>query len=414
MPPKLGHIEHKNILKKYIPNQKMRFLAWTRLKWNQIQDTMFENMIINEDNIQLDITILDELWCVSKTKKKVRKRSDSDQKSPQNKGREFMGSMHPRRCICASLFRFKKLKDPKDIKSVKDVINDIKNAENIEDINYLYKVTKIIPSNNEIEQFKNHPKVLQLKDMNETQRNKMVNKFPFLERFWYYCVDIPDALKRCRLQMLRLELEEFCPFQYENIKLLNDMYNKLYNNEKIGKILELVLNIGNYLNYPRIAKGCSLDTFHLLKYSRSNSDQMYSLLIYLVEMVNDNYPELSNWVGLFNDVRLHDLDRMRTEFNGIHSALIQYRNHHVLNLKLQKILDKMDSDFKEIDDEYNKIETKCHTLARHLGTVDATFNEFCKILINIKADWNAAQNLVERSKNIYIALVCGYIGEFEK
>eukprot|EP01084_Bolivina_argentea_P286179 490893_1 len=424
LPPNLLQKKQNDILKKYIPNQKMRFLAWKRLKADQIKDTMFENITLNEDNIQLDMKILDALWSVSKSNKKGKKpvkSKNDEQKSTQNEGKQFLGGMWLRRCVAAILFRFNKLKNPQDIKSVKDVINDIKNVEDIQDINYLDKIEKLMPWNDEMEQFKNHTKILQLKDMNETEREKVVNKFPFLERFWYYCSEIPGIAKRCRLQMLRLEVEEFVPFEYDNIKALQNMYTRLYNNDQICKMFELVLNIGNYLNYPRTVKGCAIDTFYLLKYSRSNRDQKYSLLIYLVEMVNDNYPELANWVDVFGDVRRHDLLRMRIQFEHIQRSLTRYRNENVLNQQMQKILDKMDSDFKEVETEYNKTVPKCNALAAHLGTLAITahlphcdFVTFCQMLINIRTDWKSAQNVVERAKNIYIALVCGFIRKLEK
>ena len=79
------------------------------------------------------------------------------------------------------------------------------------------------------------------------------------------------------------------------------------------RVFGYLLVVGNYMNYgkrTRSATGFSLDVFERMEYStaKDGSSGKYSILMYFVEMIRKNHPELSDWNEIF-DVSRSLIDR---------------------------------------------------------------------------------------------------------
>eukprot|EP01083_Nonionella_stella_P243078 847321_1 len=426
-PPILTSGANDATLTLHRPTIKMRHFPWKPLKKKtDLKDTMFEHVQINEEEIRLDLKLLQRLWCKSTTNRPV-----SELKSPSTifdmvdkKTKRFVSDIAsgkvtlPMRIISLVLFKYNAM-------TFNSVITDIKHVEEIHDMDYIEKLLRMVPNAEQLAQFKAHPKITALAAIkDDAQCNRMVNKFPYLERVWYRCIQIPNVYTRCKARLLCLEAEEFCPFHSENIQSLHALCVALQNDTKLPKILELVLCIGNFLNdgHRKLgnAKGFALTALHHMKFLRSNQDQKYSLLLYLVDLVNAYYPELSDWVDVLTLKRI-DLLLLVNGFQHIQGKIASFRQRYLLGqhqlFRQRYLLDKADNDITQVYGQFQNTLVECQGICKYLchtqNPVAQDWLVFYDILLDIKSDWLSAQQLTERAKNIFIALICGYIREME-
>eukprot|EP01083_Nonionella_stella_P183096 660718_1 len=410
-------------LKLHRPTIKMRHFPWKPLKKKtDLKDTMFVHVKINEEEIRLDLNLLQRLWCKSTSNPPV-----SQLESPSTlfdmvdkKTKKFLSDIvtnkviSPKRIISLILFKYNAM-------TFNSVITDITNVEELHDMDHVEKLLRMVPNAEQLAQFKAHPKITALAAIkDDAQCNRMVNKFPYLERVWFHCIKIPNVYTRCKARLLCLEAEQFCPFHSQNIQSLHDLCVALQNDTKLPKILELVLCIGNFLNdgHRKLgnAKGFALTALHHMKFLRSNQDQKYSLLLYLVDLVNAYYPELSDWVDVLTLKRI-DLLLLVNGFQHIQGKIANFRRRYVLDQHLTKALDKADNDITQVYGQFQNTLVECQGICKYLchtqNPVAQDWVVFYDILVDIKRDWLSAQQLTERAKNIFIALICGYTREME-
>ena len=78
------------------------------------------------------------------------------------------------------------------------------------------------------------------------------------------------------------------------IEIVTSSSQNLKANEKIKKILEIILAFGNYMNSSKLGPiyGFKLSSLDSLTISKSGMDRKRHLLHYIVDTVNKEYPEL--------------------------------------------------------------------------------------------------------------------------
>eukprot|EP01083_Nonionella_stella_P124454 375796_1 len=334
-------------------DKKMRGLQWNKLKGKALTASVFKDIKVNDDQIKLDFGLLDKLWCKPKKIKKEKKKKDKKDKKPKKRSKiAFLDEMDDggkkARVANITIKAIKKsAEEYRDIILTMDINEEKDNAQDL-----VTAINKIVPNEDHMKKFEEHWKSnkYQLID---------VKYFEVGERLWYYCRKIPLISLRCELWMFKLQFAELCDDQYKHINLLRSTFTGIDGNQDMFKVFELILAIGNYLNYGHKrnggAKGIRLDIFDKLRDLKANKatapgnglaekDQVpdmgtekYTLLMYLVNMVNKEYPELAQWVKIFDNCKACikiKTDELEKEVNSI--------DKKVKNLKVQ--LKRMDEE----------------------------------------------------------------------
>eukprot|EP01084_Bolivina_argentea_P210260 357952_1 len=123
-----------------------------------------------------------------------------------------------------------------------DIILTMKFHENDGPKDIVEAIRKIVPNEEHMSKFNEH----------FTKSNYSVSDVKYFaeaEKLWYYCRKIPEVSLRVEQWMFKLQFDELCHHQYNHINLLRDTYSSIMDNRQMYKIFELILVIGNYLNY---------------------------------------------------------------------------------------------------------------------------------------------------------------------
>ena len=93
------------------------------------------------------------------------------------------------------------------------------------------------------------------------------------------------------------------------IAIVTSASRNLKANTKIKKILEIILAFGNYMNSSKKGPcyGFKLSSLGSLTISKSGIDKQRNLLHYIVDLINDKYPELKKFHNELNFVKVTNL-----------------------------------------------------------------------------------------------------------
>eukprot|EP01084_Bolivina_argentea_P067447 122825_1 len=409
-PPPVGR-KREPILRKYKPSVKMEIFIWKPINRTKISGTIYQNIKINEDEVKLDIDLLQKLF--SKKPKFVSQPVPTPkQEEEQEEKKAYKKRLDDTKLASILLTAYMS-------KDIKQIVNDIKNIENIDDILVVERLSKVPLPKDQLNIFKLDKKIIKIENMDdEKDKERAIKKLKKTSRLWYYCMSIPQAYERCKLRHLKLEMEDYFVWQGKNLQKIMQDKNKLMTSAAIRKIFQLVLYVGNYVNHGKRrysnAKGVSLNVFNKMRYSKSSYDGQYSLLTFFVETINDNYPELSDWTDLFNGIR-------GVNFQELSSGLRHWQ--HKLNgvtplasgiyaNEMNKTMDKLQIDYDDLTSALDLASSECFQLAQYFGYNQ--FEELCWEFNQVQLDWKNTSHTVEKTKNIFLTLICGYIREMEK
>jgi len=301
---------------------EMRGLQWTKIKGATLQKTIFSEIKVNEDDIKIDFGLLDSLWCKPKKKKKKKKAKDPNKAAKPKKRStiEFLDLMDDggKKARSANI-TLKACK--KNAEELRDIMLTMDAGDKPQDL--VNSIITIVPNEEEMGKFNEHFK---------TEKFKLIDVkyFGTGERLWYYCRKIPLVSLRCNMWMFKLQFTELCDDQYKHINLLRETYTGIQESTAMKRIFELILAIGNYLNYGHRrngnAQGIKLDIFDKLRDLKANKPSAddekapavgdkYTLLMYLVDMVKKQYPDCLDWVEIFENcpeckrIKIVDLEK---------------------------------------------------------------------------------------------------------
>ena len=322
------------------------------------------------------------------------------------------------------------------------VVNIHKFEEKDEEL--LRLMTKVMPDPHEMYNFWNHPRVQAVDnyDADEEKGNDKngnshlpLEKFEYMERCWYEVRNIPSARKRCEFWLFKMEFDGLIKFEYDNINVWRKLYKNMYNNPQFKKIAELILFIGNYINYGNkrlgMTKGVGLNVFDMMKDHKGNGCQKYSLLVFLVEMVNLYYPELLHWTDMFDGVKLakkidsdsvdgnirrltDGLQEIETNLPGMAMTTGKDQTDIYIDL-MNEFLVNAKKDIAKLRSDFDEALANCWKLKAHYGC--QIYNDGRDILndiwwdcIQIDKDWKKVYEI----EAACTTLVFGYIRESDE
>lgn len=256
---------HVPVLK---PSKKLRTLQWDKFSDKDVktkQLSLWKNIKLSQ--LSLDskfIKIVEEDYCVKEVVKSATQKSNKNEKITFFDQRAGMN-------ICIFLKQFKK-------PSLTDIIRE--GDVHVISLEQTKAFAKILPENSVVKQLREYDDALN--KLNEA--DYFFKEFVKLENY-----DL-------RIQMLNTKLEYFGEYHEldPNLDKLDKACTEILGNTLLNKVLELVLTLGNFINYGShagSAAGFRVSSLTKLKDTRANKPRM-TLMNSIVDIAEDRSPEL--------------------------------------------------------------------------------------------------------------------------
>ena len=102
------------------------------------------------------------------------------------------------------------------------------------------------------------------------------------------------------------------------IAIVTSASRNLKANTKVKKILEIILAFGNYMNSSKKGPcyGFKLSSLDSLTITKSGMDKQRHLLHYIIDMVNEKYPELKGFHNELHFVKVYGVFHICWKFFG--------------------------------------------------------------------------------------------------
>lgn len=434
-----------------------------KLRWKKanIRKTVFRGIDINHDNIRMDWNKLDKFFFKSKSRKR-RPWKKCTKGAPTVRFINEFVEMKRFRTIIATFQDVKSVCNyyPEEIRNIILTMDLSVNDKIIDKIDFVEKLSIIVPNEMEREKFNTTLKELQddnPRDDTYKEPWSHLREFYSLERFWFYFRYTPRISMRCKLWLSKMKFDGLYNKCIQDINMLKKIYDTIYENDNMMRIFQLVLCIGNFLNYGHKrngeAKGVKLDVFKKMSCIKSKQgNKTYTLLMFLVHTVDKNYPELMNWIEIFDICQTFksmefDLEDLKNRIENIDKLVNNFRRQlEKIRIETEEYKPKekipnpkynwwlqqypypeqgdqfethmntfMDYAIEcdgQLNSEYKEIVTKCERLITSFGekTKAMSFVELMDVLIEIPELWRQAK--CELYWNTY--LFDGYIRQSEK
>merc|ERR1712190_102712 len=157
----------------------------------------------------------------------------------------------------------------------------------------------------------------------------------------------------------KMGFDELVDDQQKKVNILIDAHSQLSESDKLKQILKVVLAVGNYLNAKNKngeANGVKLEVLAKLEGTKGTEDG-YSLLMYIYELINDKYPESENIhqdLSLLPEAAKQEIEALQGEVEKIRDEVQEMVKNMASLKKLYEATAKgqnSDDKFVEIMDE---------------------------------------------------------------
>lgn len=255
------------------PKMKLRKLNWKKINKPDLENTVFRHLQLQ--GIPIDIPTLIEYFRIpDENKKKEEKKKEAKKQIIDLKRANHIG-------LLISMLRM----EPEDIgRCIKEAKIDDFTEDNLKGL------IKLIPGDNDVESLKEF----------RGARKEVLDTLGPPERLYLAIMDIPRLDSRLRAFLFKKQFEGTYDRLMNDAALCDRGVRDLRANEHIPRILELILNIGNFLNQGTFAGqafGFKIDCLAQLKDTKSPIKTDYSILHYLCEFIEKKkksvlaYPE---------------------------------------------------------------------------------------------------------------------------
>ncbi|KAM9980240.1 hypothetical protein ACTFIZ_006482 [Dictyostelium cf. discoideum] len=256
------------------PSIKMKSYQWTRYRTRNVTNTFWKNVNLTKYNDCLPHEQIEGLFGAAifeKKEKELKKGSEVtviDTKRAQNIG--------------ILLSRFKNVTHD----AIYDAIYNL--DESILDLETINQFIKYIPSKEEIDciiAFKQ-----QQEQLPEEERMKLGKSEIFIDKI----STIPRLEQRIQALHFKLNFPDKLYHAKPDIRKFNEAFVQLQNNNMFA-IMELILSIGNFINFGTNrgnASGFKIDSINKMADTKSNIREKYTLVHYLIELLENTQPEL--------------------------------------------------------------------------------------------------------------------------
>jgi len=147
------------------------------------------------------------------------------------------------------------------------------------------------------------------------------------EKFLLVLMDIPEVYTRLKLWLFKLTFHtQLFEIKQREDSLINAC-SELRNSDKFTYLLEIILYIGNFLNCHSSrggAWGFKLDSLLRLSEIKSKSNPEKTMLYFLVEIIKNDYPEISDF---YHDLKSIEKAKEIIQLSSLSSEIEILENH---------------------------------------------------------------------------------------
>ncbi|EGC36845.1 hypothetical protein DICPUDRAFT_46912, partial [Dictyostelium purpureum] len=256
------------------PNCKMKSYQWTRYRTRNINNTFWKKVNLTKYNDVLPYEHIESLFAAAvfeKKEKELKKGSEVtviDSKRAQNIG--------------ILLSRFKNT----SYDQLHDAIYNL--DETVLDLETINQMIKYVPSKEEIDCI--HAFKKKQEELPQEERMRLGKAEQFIDKI----SSIPRLTQRIQAIHFKLNFPEKLYQAKPDIRKFNEAFSQLQNNN-IFAVMELILSIGNFINFGTIrgnASGFKIDSINKLADTKSNVREKYTLVHYIIEYLESTQPEL--------------------------------------------------------------------------------------------------------------------------
>jgi len=276
--------------------------AWSGMKKFQVKNTYWEELAKHETSIKIDYKILNKFFCTKESENKKKHLGDNGGLKGEVKQRVSVLDAKATQDVSIILSTYS-LEVEETVEALTDCNEDMLDVETIQKLKNIKN--NIVDSVEQAKCFTG--------DLNELSET---------ERFVVCLVRIPLFDKRIDSIMFKYNFDAEFTMLSDNVSILKQSYESIKSNGKFQKLLRMVLDIGNFLNY-KTAKGNalgfklqSLKDMSMLK-SKKIDGKKYSLLEFIIINLRDNAPEMLDFAKIFiplDEAIKIDVDMLSSKF----------------------------------------------------------------------------------------------------
>jgi hypothetical protein len=378
-PPPMGMMAQPSLpkLATYNPKADLRNFHIEAIAKNKIKNTIFvkNNICEATNDIKLDEKTIEDLFS---TKKKVEPTDQKPTASAQEK-KQQVSLIDPKRAYNIGIQLASMRLTNEAIRSAIIQMNKDKLTQN--QINTL---KAICPNEEEVELVSSY--------------DGPVEDLAVPDRFFKVLSTIPALEGRLEAWGFRMRFEDDVSSLRPNIESIRLATKELKESAKFTKFLTIVLAVGNYLNAKgnkKNAYGFKLASLHKLKDTKT-TDGKSNLLVYIIEMIEDKYPELSNFYTEMTNVatakkigiaQIKDtLSNMKKETAKLAKTISVYENTSNLETE-DRFLDIMKPFFNKASEALENAESKFEALTKQLEELSVLYDEDKGVMMNKPEDF---------------------------
>eukprot|EP01123_Difflugia_compressa_P011560 TRINITY_DN4673_c0_g2_i1.p1 TRINITY_DN4673_c0_g2~~TRINITY_DN4673_c0_g2_i1.p1 ORF type:complete len:398 (+),score=59.05 TRINITY_DN4673_c0_g2_i1:89-1282(+) len=269
----------------------MKGLFWNKLNLTSVSETIWEKMN-NSINIPKELLETEFAQIDNDNSKKLTATTTESKTTIVLDHKRWQN-------ISIMLSKFK-------LKSFQDIKTSIRNMdEDMLSLDDIYSLSNFVPNSNEIERLKPY-------------KDECAPKLGDPEQFFLVIMDIPDLDTRLECWQFKLSFSQKYSDILQRHEELLAACREIKSSKKFATILEVVLCVGNFLNYNSNrggAWGYRLDSLLRLGDIKSRTDSDKSLLHIVFEILQVDSPEV---IDFYHDFR--NIDRAK-EIQQINSLL---------------------------------------------------------------------------------------------
>ncbi|KAJ3222018.1 Disheveled-associated activator of morphogenesis 1 [Clydaea vesicula] len=195
-----------------------------------------------------------------------------------------------------------------------------------------------------------------------------------------------------------------------DISIVLKAFKALQNSEQFPKLLELVLTLGNYLNSGRFngkLHGFKISSLNKLVDMKS-TDNKFSLLYFLVGVIETKFPEVKNFVVELQDViaaskvPFQTLKEDMTDLS-VNLKLLEKEIEYRKNLDLTE--EKKDSFLQKYEDFYEKVKLQFKNLNKNFNLME---KNFLNVIVFFGEDDNISKVKPDEFLNLFKTFLDSY------
>ncbi|EGG16095.1 actin binding protein [Cavenderia fasciculata] len=255
------------------PAQKLKSYQWAKLRTRNITNTFWTKVDFGRFNDVLPYEHIETLFAAAIFEKKEKEKKTSEITVIDPKRAQNVGIL---------LSRFKNVSP----QVVHDAIFNL--DDKVLDLETINQLIKYIPSKEEFDAIS----AFKTSQQDKAPEEKL--KLGQAEQFFDLISDIPRLSQRIQALHYKLNFPEKLYQAKPDIRIFNQAMNELQN-ENLFRIMEIILAVGNFINHGTNrgnASGYKIDSINKLADTKSNVRDKYTLVHFLIELVQEIQPEL--------------------------------------------------------------------------------------------------------------------------